>query len=547
MKTIAYKIKQCSDTAFIQQKLDEYSHCLRFIYKKIEESQDKNTLDYCKNRWKLTDIEIRSIVNNTKQIKNSFLSKINKTKEEIITNKEEVLELNEQLNKLVNSKSKTKLAKAKQIKKDLFNLNKKIQRKEKFLNSDIVFGSKKLLREISFLSNNKELNKESLSQKKIEYTSKRNGTIFLMGEANQKGNRYFDFDLTNKVVYYKPYKGVKIQINLCNRKDKFESELQKAIDNKQIAISVSFNNDTFSITYDEATLCGFSINKTERKNELNEKTKHCFTKEDKDLIVKEVYKSYYDRLRERQMVSKIKNRYLAIDLNPEHIGYSIIDHHDGEFKVIKLGSFNFKKLTKKSGLSSDNEYNKYKNNKRKHERKEVICELFNLMKHYKVGSFVMEDLNFKTEKGSFSKEFRRKTKNIWDRVLLCSLIKKKCTEGGYQLIEVNPVYSSLIGNLSYQVFDPVASSIEINRRGATKYESGNFYPERTTSTLHTTEMVAKRNHIDVEMIRDVSYKDCYTILKDKRFRYRWGERVGVTFSSSLKSCKSRVSHSLYSL
>jgi IS605 OrfB family transposase len=522
---------------------------MRFIYKKIEESQDKKLLEYCKNRWKLTDIEIRSVICNAKQIKNSFLSKIEQTKDEINVLKEEVTELEGKLNKLLNAKSKKKIATAKKTKKDLFNLNKKIQRKEKFLNSDIVFGSKKLLREISFLSNNKELNKESLNSKKIEYTAKRNGAIFLIGEANTKGNRYFDFDLINKVVYYKPYRGVKIEIKLCNRKDKFERELQTAIENKQIAISVSFNNDTFSITYDEATLCGFSINKTERKNEVNDKTKNCIDKTEKELIVKQVYKNYYDSLRERQMVGKIKNRYLAIDLNPEHIGYSIIDHNSesDEFKIIKLGSFNFKGLTKKSGLSSDNEYSKYKNNKRKHERKEVICELFNLMKHYKVGSFVMEDLNFKNDNSSFSKEFRRKTKNIWDRGLLCSLIKKKCTEGGYQLIEVNPVYSSLIGNLSYKVFDPVAASIEINRRGATKYESGNFYPKKNVSTIHTTEMVAKRNHIDVELIRDASYRDCYTILNGKRnkYRYRWGEKVGATLSFSLKSCKSRVKHTEY--
>jgi len=131
--------------------------------------------------------------------------------------------------------------------------------------------------------------------------------------------------------------------------------------------------------------------------------------------------------------------------------------------------------------------------------------------------------------------------------LLCSLIKNKCTEGGYQLIEVNPVYSSLIGNLSYKVFDPVAASIEINRRGATKYESGNFYPKKNVSTIHTTEMLAKRNHIDVELIRDVSYRDCYAILNDKRnkYRYRWGEKVGVTLSFSLKSCKSRIKHTEY--
>ena len=83
MRTIVYKIKECSNETFIESKIDEHSHCLRFIYKKLDESSNKDFLDYCKKRWNLTDIEIRSIVCNAKQIRNSFDAKIKSTTSEI--------------------------------------------------------------------------------------------------------------------------------------------------------------------------------------------------------------------------------------------------------------------------------------------------------------------------------------------------------------------------------------------------------------------------------------------------------------------------------
>ena len=270
-------------------------------------------------------------------------------------------------------------------------------------------------------------------------------------------------------------------------------------------------------------------------------------KEEHSLIVKQVYSDYYKRLKNRKLEDKIENRFLGIDLNPEHIGYSIIDKlENNQVKIIKTGSFNFKKLCVKTGKSSDSKESIYLNNKRKHERKEVVCELFSLMRHYHVSTFVMEDLDFKSNNRVEAKEFNRKVKNIWDRELLTNLINKKCTEGGFIYEVINPVYTSLIGNLSHRVFDPVAASLEITRRGATKYEKGGFSPIETVSTIHTMEVIAKRNHIDVELIRDASWKERHTILNSNvKFRYRWGEKVGITSSLSLGSYRSGIIQNLY--
>jgi hypothetical protein len=68
-----------------------------------------------------------------------------------------------------------------------------------------------------------------------------------------------------------------------------------------------------------------------------------------------------------------------------------------------------------------------------------------------------------------------KIKNLWNRELIENLINKKCTEGGYQLIKVNPVYSSLIGNLTNKIFDSAVVSIEITHRDAFKYNKGHYF------------------------------------------------------------------------
>lgn len=516
MRTIVYKIKSCSDTAFIEQKLSDHAACTRFLYKKLDESADPNLLNYCKDRFKLTDMELYSIVAHTKQIRNSFNTKVKATKQEIVELQEDIADADPTL---------------------LFKLKHKLAKKQQFVKSDIVFGSRKLLSEISKSANNKTLT----NLKKSDYVKRRLGRIFLIGEANAKGNRYFDFDLANKRIIYRPYRSKHVEFIICNRRDKFEKEIQQAINNKQLAITVSINAGTLTLSYDEATLCGFAINKFERKLEVANATKYCFSEEERKVVAKQVYKDYYDRLKQRQLADKLPNRFLGIDLNPDHIGYTIADKlPDNTMKTVVSGNFDFSKLTQKSGKSSESPKSIYANNKRKHERKEVVCMLFDLMKHYHVSHFIMEDLNFKPKNKIERREFNRKVKNIWDRNLLTSLILKKCTETGTILEKVNPIYTSLIGNLSYKVFDPVASSLEITRRGATKYNKGSFFP---ASTTHTTEAVATRCSIDAESIKDASWRQLSTIFKQSR--YRWDEAVGKTAKFSMESCKSRVQHNLY--
>ena len=217
---------------------------------------------------------------------------------------------------------------------------------------------------------------------------------------------------------------------------------------------------------------------------------------------------------------KLKNRYCGIDLNPEYIGVSILDkqHDDGKFKIIDKFCFNLSNLLEKSNNSSSNEISKYINNKRKYEIGIIYKQLFKIIKHYKVSHFVIEDLNFKSK--LTNKEANRKTRNVWNLNYQQNLMQKHCNINGIELIKINPCYSSFIGNISYNYFDPVNAAIEICRRGLNKFKKGNnFYPIITNTIIDT---MIQRFGLDVQVIKDCkNWIQLYKLFKQTKLKYRW--------------------------
>ena len=70
----------------------------------------------------------------------------------------------------------------------------------------------------------------------------------------------------------------------------------------------------------------------------------------------------------------IKNRVLSLDLNPNYIGWSIVDwKSESEFNVIKSGIYSIKKLNdkdfnlKNKGYSTNSDKRKYISDKRNFE------------------------------------------------------------------------------------------------------------------------------------------------------------------------------------
>ena len=64
---------------------------------------------------------------------------------------------------------------------------------------------------------------------------------------------------------------------------------------------------------------------------------------------------------------------------------------------------------------------------------------------------------------------------MWLRTFIDNLITKHCAFYGIKKVSINPYLTSFIGNILYDIYDPIASSIEIMRRGMVKFIKGNHF------------------------------------------------------------------------
>ena len=86
---------------------------------------------------------------------------------------------------------------------------------------------------------------------------------------------------------------------------------------------------------------------------------------------------------------------------------------------------------------------------------------------------------------------------------------------GYELVKVNPAYSSFIGNLVYgnsNTPDMVAASIEIARRGYKKYEKKWFYP------VFNIDCLDEQWKQTLTGVKD--WKNAFLKIKNSKVKYR---------------------------
>ena len=301
---------------------------------------------------------------------------------------------------------------------------------QKHKDKKIIFGGK---------HNLKQYLKKFIS--KEQFKEKRLFPINIQGEKLYKGNRLFDFYFDENEIVFKlsredhrilkfktPHK--KIRNNL--------TRLQELVDNKQITITVSLTKSDIYLTFDETKItdCNF-----------------------KNLKI---------------------NRVLGIDMNPNYIGMSVLEFdEDNNFKVLEKKVFDLSKLTKKSGKSSSDKKSKYLVNKLRFETIQIAHDICNLVNYWKCSKVVIEDLSIRTSDKGHGRFFNRLCNNVWNRNLFVNKLKSLSLLCNFSLVEVNPCYSSFIGNIMYgnkTTPDMIASSIEIARRGFKKFEKSWFYP-----------------------------------------------------------------------
>jgi len=190
---------------------------------------------------------------------------------------------------------------------------------------------------------------------------------------------------------------------------------------------------------------------------------------------------------------------------------------NNEFKILHKRVYDLSKLTKKSGKASNDKKSKHLINKRKFETINLAYEIDNLVKSWHVKKVIAEDLQFNDV--FKNKSQNRLCKNSWDRCLFENKLKMLSKLHGYELVEVNPAYTSQIGNIVYgddKTPDMIAASIEIARRGYKKFEKGWFYPDFRKSMNLMNEQW-KQTLLDISARE---WKDLFKLIKESELKYR---------------------------
>ena len=299
-----------------------------------------------------------------------------------------------------------------------------------------------------------------------------------VGAKNYQGNRLVDFDLPNNRIVYKPTRGVRKEIQFCSVKKKLAHELsmiQELAEQKKMPVTVKFTDKYLYLTYDES------------------------------LIYNESYKGLK------------QNRVLGIDMNPNYIGVSVIEFDkQDEFKILHKEVFDLTALTKPNGKASSDKKSKYYTSKLKHETIAIAHKINKLMDYWKCSKLAIEDLSIKPSDKQKGKTFNRLTNNKWERQLFVNKLKMLAGIHRYEVVEVNPAYSSIVGNFAYgneNTPDMIASAIEIARRAYKKFEKGWFYPRFNIS--HINEQW-KQTLCGVK-----SWKTLFPKVKETKLKYRF--------------------------
>ena len=352
----------------------------------------------------------------------------------------------------------------------------------------VIFGGKSL-----FLERNEgKISKEECQRDKLV-------PLYSVGESDRRGNRKFQI-LNENEILFKPNRKDHVVLKIQNKSRNYKKKLSKLIElqnNKEIAITYKLDLNYIYISFDNNKIENYKYN------------------------VK-------------------SNRVIAIDMNPNYIGYSVVDwKSESKYKVINSGVFDLKILNDKDydlKVSSSDSKRIYINNKREFELINIAYKLFYLCKHFGCESFAIENLNIKAKDNQKGKNFNKLVNNQWNRNKFVSVLRKLVGASSTKLFEVPPQYSSILGNLIYRNEkkpDMVLASIEIGRRA---FE---FNRQYITKEVEKQKNIIQPNY---NLVKDSisksleelniefkvgSYSELYSVIKESKLKYRF----------SLNDCK----------
>lgn len=347
----------------------------------------------------------------------------------------------------------------------------------------IIFGGKKLL-----------LERQECKISKEEYRVAKLRPLQVVGAAFNKSNCKFQIT-SNSEILFKPNSKEHFILRLENIGRNYEKKLnllKVAQDNKELPITYKLSKDYVYVTFD---------------NSIVEKYKFKPTK-------------------------KLKNRIFAVDLNPNYIGWSVVDwKSENEHNTIKAGIISLKSLNdydnslKSKGFSSESKERKYITNKRKTECIEIAYELCKLANHYRCEIFGIEDLTIPNSDKGKGKRFNKLCNNQWCRSVLVSTIEKLNDLYLIRTQKVMANYSSFEGNLIYReerLPDMCLSSIEIGRRAYEFYHQYVLKDKNKEKNIIFDKLENVQNRVE-KSLEELDYKGMWTSLSDLYYSLKKSE------------------------
>ena len=376
-------------------------------------------------------------------------------------------------------------------------------------------------RKIIFGGKNNFINRCKGLISKEEYQSNRVSPLYVVGESNQNANRKFQINQDLHSITFKNDRHNHYVLELkgvYGKREKVLSKLYELQEKKEIPITYTLDREYIYICFDESLI--------------------------------ENYK--------RSNI--VKNRMMSIDMNPNYIGWSIVDWNgegENDFRLITSGVFSIKEINdiyfklQKEHTDTTDPRKIHITNKRVHETYQISKKLIDICLHYNCECFCMEDLNFKKKKSDKPltkaqkkeekkmKRFRKLVNACWNRTKFELNLQKRCSIFDIKLIKVQPDFSSFIGNFLFRSLnlpDMVLASIEIGRRGyefnlqyikkIKEIKRNIIFPDLKAYKTYYTKSLEEFGLEDSTGLKDIYYE-----LKKSKTRYRLSlEQTNTEFS-----------------
>lgn len=345
----------------------------------------------------------------------------------------------------------------------------------KFGDKKLVFGGKKL-----FLNRIKNL----ISRE--EFKLKRLRPLLVIGIAKTKGNCKFQI-LSEKEILFKPSRKEHFILTLGSIGKNYQKKLR--------ALILAQEKRVLPITYKLGL-------------------EHVYISFDESKIEKVITKQ------------KLKNRIFAVDLNPNYVGWSVVDWKgENRYSLVKSGIISIRKLNdyeNNLNVFPNSPEKKYITNKRKYEIIQIGIELSKLANYFRCEVFGIEDLRIASSNKEKGKNFNRLVNNQWNRNLLVNILEKNCKLYSIHFHKVMANYSSFLGNLVYrneELPDMCLASIEIGRRAYEFYHQYVVKDKEKTKNIIFDKLENVKDRI-VKSLEELSYSDTFESLSDLYYKLK---------------------------